>query len=90
MEYIQAELQMREGQKVARKAWPTGRSAFHDVEGDGIPDHAKPIPVKFYPQMQQEYELFLRNIRISENGQIVPGAYITQEDSLANDWIVVE
>jgi hypothetical protein len=90
MNYQEAESKMREGEKVARKAWPVGRVAFHDVEGDGIPDHVKATPVGYYPEIQRDYELFVRNIRISEDGKIIPGSFITHADSLANDWFLVQ
>lgn len=84
--YMWAESRMREGKTVRRRAWPTPKVAYHDIEGDGVPD----VYFANMPDFMKEYELFKKNIRVDLNGAepggIVSGNYINQADSLAWDW----
>jgi hypothetical protein len=87
--YWEAENALRAGKKVAAELWPSGRVAYHDVDGDGVPDVLDTSDPDFLRKAQWSYEKFKSNIRIAENGQVIPGAFITHGDTLQS-WFIVE
>ena len=88
--YMWAEIHMQHAKRVRRKDWPAGKEAYHDIENDGIPDEIDVNDADFLRKSQAKYESFKANIRIALDGQVHPEAYITQEDSLAEDWQIIE
>ena len=90
MNYQQAENAIRAGKKVARKAWPEGRTAYYDVENDGIPDVLDQASPDFLTNAIKAYQRFVSLIRIADGDQVQAGAYINHGDSVADDWYILQ
>lgn len=100
MSHMEAEVAMRDAKIVARMAWPAGKVVYYDVENDGTPDELenydalmrelRKAPLTFIEKSMLLYEGFKKYISVRIDDAVHPDLYITQEDSLALDWYIVE
>jgi len=88
--YMWAEIHMRTAKVVRRAEWPVGKTIYYDTDGDGIPDELDVSHPDFLANAKENYAKYKAGVRIAQDGEVLPAAYVTQADSLANDWYIVE
>lgn len=90
IDYMTAEAAIKNAKTVSRLDWPAGKVAYHDVDGDGIPDQLDTSHPDFIKNAILIHNTYIKNIRIAIDGKVQESAFITHGDSLATDWYIVE
>jgi len=89
MNYTTAEVSLMQGKTIRRESWPEGKVAFYDKDNDNIPDTLDTTHPDFLENSKRNYDLFKMSIKISVDGVVKERVWITQEDAISNDWIVL-
>lgn len=92
MTYEEAEQKMQRRTVMRRKSWPAGKHVFFDSDADGKPDDPLPLdfpdPLLALKTQKEYYEFFKDNLTVKGGSKtdVNNRPWITQADSLADDW----